>query len=187
MRPHPLLWTAVVAITTACAVDPAPEDVFWTHLGDLCGQAFEGEVVRAPAEDTVVSGKRLVMQVRTCEGSEIRIPFHVGDNRSRTWVLNREEGRIRLAHDHRHEDGVPEENTGYGGITTGPGTAERQDFDADPAEEGSNVWSMRVVPGESFVYALHREGVDAPRYEIRFDVTRAVPAPPPPWGAEEAP
>jgi hypothetical protein len=46
------------------------------------------------------------------------------------------------------------------------------------------VWTVEIVPGEMFVYALRREGTDR-RFRIEFDLTRAVAAPPAPWGAED--
>lgn len=48
----------------------------------------------------------------------------------------------------------------------------------------TNVWTVEVVPGERFAYALRREGTDR-RFRVEFDLTRTVPAPPAPWGAGE--
>ena len=50
-------------------------------------------------------GQRLVMHVRDCSADEVRIPFWVGEDHSRTWVVTRTETGLRLKHDHRHEDG----------------------------------------------------------------------------------
>jgi hypothetical protein len=44
------------------------------------------------------------------------------------------------------------------------------------------VWTLEVEPGARFVYALRREGTDR-RFRVVFDLRRAVPAPPPPWGS----
>jgi hypothetical protein len=175
---------------SAAAVNlPQEQQQFWASLEALCGQAYEGRVIEAPAGDTVFAGKRLVMHVRECAGDVIRIPFHVGEDRSRTWVLTRLDGGIRLKHDHRHEDGTEDEVTMYGGDTAAPGTAQSQEFPADahtasliPAA-ATNFWTVEVVPGEMFVYALRREGTDR-RFRIEFDTTRPVPAPPAPWGFE---
>ena len=127
------------------------------------------------------------MHVRSCDMAEIRIPFHVGEDRSRTWVLTPTATGLRLKHDHRHEDGTEDEVTQYGGDATGRGTASSQDFPADPftAElvpaAATNVWTIEVVPGERFVYALRREGTDR-RFRAEFDLSSPVAAPPPPWG-----
>lgn len=165
---------------------PAEQEAFWASLQSLCGQAFEGEVLEAPEGDAM-AGQRLVMHVRECGPSEIRIPFHVGEDRSRTWVLTRTDDGLRLKHDHRHEDGAEDEVTQYGGDTAGPGSRTSQEFPADgytrsliPAA-ATNVWTVEVDE-DRFVYALRREGTDR-RYRIAFDLTRPVEAPPPPWGA----
>ena len=147
-----------------------------------------------PADDDFV-GKPLVMHVRHCSPSEIRIPFYVGDDRSRTWVLTRTATGIRLQHDHRHEDGSSDVLTMYGGETAGPGTATRQEFPVDAesvalfTREGrqvsnTNVWAMEVHPG-SFAYELRRPPIPGGRFfRVEFDLTRPVPSPPPPWGHE---
>ena len=164
-------------------------DGFWKNLQALCGGAFEGKVAAAPAEDTTFAGKRLVMHVRECSPAQIRIPFHVGEDRSRTWVVTRTDAGLRLKHDHRHADGTPDERTDYGGDSVaGAGTPTAQDFPADYQTSSllpvakTNVWTIEVEPGVRFVYALRREGTDR-RYRIEFDLTRRVAAPPPPWGS----
>jgi hypothetical protein len=128
------------------------------------------------------------MHVRECSGDTIRIPFHVGENRSRTWVLTRTEAGLRLKHDHRHEDGSEDSVTQYGGDTRDAGTAGRQEFHADsltaaliPAAR-TNVWTIELVPGERFVYALRREGTER-RFRAEFDLSQPAATPPPPWGS----
>lgn len=184
------------AAVAACATFPQssgslfPEQrAFWTSLRAHCGRAYEGHVALSSgsAGDTAMAGKRLVMHVRDCGPNEIRIPFHVGDDRSRTWVLTRTGAGVRLKHDHRHEDGTPDAITQYGGDTRGPGTAASQSFPADAHTislnpvYGTNVWSMEIEPA-TFVYELIRVGTDR-RFRVEFDLTRAVPAPPAPWGS----
>lgn len=183
-----------VAAVAGCAATgggsgPPTQDRFWRGLESLCGRAYEGRVIEAPAGDTTFAGKRLVMHARECAGDSIRIPFVVGEDRSRTWVLHRSASGIRLKHDHRHEDGVPDSITWYGGDSRAPATATRVEFPADawtasliPAAR-TNVWTVEIEPGRRFVYALRREGTDR-RFRIEFDLTRAVAAPPPPWGAK---
>lgn len=163
------------------------QDAFWASLQRLCGRAYSGTVVNPTAADSGFTGKPLIMHVRRCSPGEIRIPFHVGENRSRTWILTRTEGGLRLKHDHRHEDGSEDAITQYGGDTRDGGTAARQEFYADahtasliPAAV-TNVWTVEVVPGERFAYALRREGTDR-RFRVEFDLTRPVTPPPAPWG-----
>ena len=188
---------AAAVLLTGCATFPSPpanpQDAFFARLSALCGQAFEGRIASPPVEaDASFAGKRLVMHVRDCSNEVVRIPFHVGDNRSRTWVITRTGAGLRLKHDHRHEDGSEDVLTQYGGDTVAPGTAERQEFPVDQfsidlfnrndaAVSTTNVWAMEVEPGRLFAYELRR----ANRFfRVDFDLTRPVPPPPPPWGAE---
>lgn len=164
--------------------------MFWAALTGLCGKAFEGTLARAPEGDTTFADQRLVMHVRSCTADRIRIPFFVGDDRSRTWILTRRDGRIELRHDHRHDDGTEDAVTGYGGTTTNAGSAAAQFFPADEAtramipEAFSNVWMFRIVPGETLSYGLWRLGT--PRiFQVDFDVSREVTPPPAPWGWQD--
>jgi hypothetical protein len=167
---------------------PSPPGAFWAELTALCGNAYGGRVAESVPPDTVMSRQSLVMHVRECSADTIRIPFHVGENRSRTWVITRTASGLRLKHDHRHEDGAPDSVTMYGGDTHDEGTAGRQEFFADsitgsliPAAR-TNVWTLEIHPGHMFIYALRREGSDR-KFRAEFDLTATVPPPPPAWGA----
>lgn len=167
-------------------------DAFWNNLQALCGKAFEGRLVEAPPGEDAFSGKRLVMHVRDCQPGRIRIPFVVGDDRSRTWVLTRRDDRIELKHDHRHFDGTPDAVTRYGGTTANSGLPTAQYFPADQATREmieaafSNVWTIRIEPGQSFTYGLWRLGT--PRvFRIDFDLAEPVQPPEAPWGWEARP
>lgn len=189
----PLIAAAVLA---ACSSEDAArqsaaadaQDVFWASLQSLCGQAFAGTLVESVPPDSSFDGEELVMHVRECEEDVVRVPFHVGDDRSRTWVISRTPNGLRLKHDHRHEDGTEDEVTHYGGDTVGPGSAERQEFSADAhtatlvPSAANNVWTLEIRPGEMFVYALRREGAER-RFRVEFDLSQPIPAPPPPWGS----
>jgi hypothetical protein len=184
----PLVLAVVIASAHVGAAQRAPaQDAFWKNLEALCGGAFAGRLIEAPPADTTFADKRLVMHVRECTPDAIRIPFHVGDDRSRTWVLTRTASGLRLKHDHRHEDGTEDKITQYGGDTAAPGTPERLEFPADAhtatliPEARTNVWTIELVPGKTFAYALRREGTDR-RFRIEFDLAKRVPAPPAPWG-----
>lgn len=172
----------------AQAKTAAGSDTFWAELQKLCGKAFAGTVAAAPADDTTFKDKELVMHVRACEKDRIRIPFFVGADRSRTWVLTRQkDGRILLKHDHRHEDGTPDKVTMYGGLTSNSGMPTRQMFPADqqtvdilPAA-AANVWWIELVPGKHFSYNLRRMGTER-YFSIKFDLKKEVKAPEAPWG-----
>ena len=185
---------SLFGLTAGCATTPAasPHDAFMARLQPLCGKAFEGRLVTSDPADRDMAGQRLVMHVADCSAGRVRIPFHVGEDRSRTWVITRTEQGLRLKHDHRHEDGSEDALTQYGGDTSGEGSASRQEFPADPfskdmfvrgniPQSTTNVWAMEVEPGRLFAYELRRPNRF---FRVEFDLTRPVPPPPPPWGAE---
>ncbi|MBX3724316.1 MAG: hypothetical protein KF823_00165 [Xanthomonadales bacterium] len=164
---------------------------WWGRLQDLCGQAFEGRLVRAPDDDTTFRGRRAVMHVRDCSAQQVRIPLVIDDDRSRTWVFRREGGRIELRHDHRHEDGSPAAVTRYGGYTVNAGSADTQMFPADdltlaaiPGSGLRSVWLVEIHPGERFVYAANRVGTMR-GFQVDFDLSQPVEAPQPPWGWQD--
>lgn len=195
-----------LAQAPAEAVTPTKEsraapDAFFAALSDLCGKAFAGRIIAnepaaaSGAPPDPFEGKALIMHVRACTPGEVRVPFHVGDDHSRTWVITRTDGGLRLKHDHRHEDGKPDVLTMYGGDTTTPGTAVRQEFPADAESKAlferqgleasmSNVWAIEVEPGRHYVYELARPGR---LFRVEFDLTAPVALPPPPWGGLAAP
>jgi hypothetical protein len=180
----------IVASLFGVAAHASPLDEYWHNLTALCGKAYEGELKEHPEGENDFVGQALVMHVRDCSDKRIRIPFMVGENRSRTWVLTRDGDRLELKHDHRHEDGTPEETTMYGGTSTNLGRANEQYFPADEQTREvieaafSNVWVMRIYPGEKFVYGLWRLGT--PRvFRIDFDLSREIEAPDAPWGWED--
>lgn len=189
------LIAAATLMLSACASSPVPstpQDQFFANLSALCGQSYEGRVVTQEAADSAFAGQRLVMQVRECSANEIRVPFHVGEDRSRTWVITRTGDGLRLKHDHRHEDGSEDVLTQYGGDTANAGSAERQEFPADQhsrdlfvanniPQSVTNVWAVEVHPGQTYVYELRRPNR---HFRVEFDLARPVPAPPAPWGAE---
>ena len=198
--PRPLS-AAILALTflSACAApaeegsestDSAddPQLVFWSSLESLCGQAFEGVVTESVPPDASFEGERLIMHVRSCDLAEIRSPFFVGEDRSRTWVVTPTSVGLRLKHDHRHEDGTEDEVTQYGGDSRGQGSPEVQDFHADAytadlvPTAATNIWTLEVHPGRMFAYALRRGGSDR-RFRVEFDLARPIDEPPPPWGS----
>jgi hypothetical protein len=160
-----------VLVGGGCAMvrTPAdPQQAFMERLLEMCGKTFEGRIVSPPvAADADFAGKRLVMHVRDCSPTEFRIPFHVGEDRSRTWVITRTSTGLQLKHDHRHEDGTEDELSQYGGVTIQPGTALRQEFPADQfskdlfirekiPQSTANVWALEAGPANYFAYELRR-------------------------------
>lgn len=168
--------------------DSDPQLTFWSSLEELCGHAFEGQVTESVPPDPAFENVPVIMHVRSCDLAEIRIPFHVGDDRSRTWVVTPTSVGLRLKHDHRHADGTEDEISQYGGDTRGQGDPSVQEFLADELtarlvpEAALNVWSLEVRPGEFFVYQLRREGEDR-RFRVEFDLSEPVEVPLAPWGS----
>lgn len=158
-----------------------PADAFMVKLNGLCGQRFEGRVVSTDAADENFRSQRLVMHVRDCSVTEVRIPFSVGEDRSRTWIVTRTETGVRLKHDHRHPDGTPHVLHMYGGESDGGGSA-RQEFPVDAfsialfnandaAVSTTNVWAMEVWPDRMFAYELRRQNR---HFRVEFDLTKPL-------------
>jgi hypothetical protein len=160
---------------------------FWNNLKTHCGKSYEGTVIEAPENDSF-RGNKLIMHVRSCNDNIIKIPFFVGEDKSRTWVLKLENNRIQLKHDHRHQDGTPDKVTQYGGTTTNSGLSNIQYFPADQetaeliSYASTNVWWI-TLDESSFTYNLRRIGTDR-LFSVRFDLTAPVPTPEAPWGWE---
>jgi hypothetical protein len=174
-----ILITLIAVLATAnCRTTDAgrPGDRFWQALSGMCGKSFEGRLVEGTEpSDAAIGAQRLVMHVQSCSADEIRVPFHVGSDRSRTWVITRTPDGLRLKHDHRHEDGTPDAITQYGGDTRAITDELRLDFFADemtgkmlPAS-ASNIWTLSI-DGDRFSYALRRE-TSGRRFRVEFDTS----------------
>lgn len=171
-----IAWLAAVPMSASAQT---AADRFFDRLGSLCGQSFKGQVMTDDPADDAFRKAELVMTVARCDAREIRIPFRVGEDRSRTWVITRlGEGRLRLKHDHRHPDGVEDELSRYGGETLEAGSDTAQSFPADAesralftrldrAVSNSNVWSLELDP-DRFTYQLARPGR---LFRVSFDLT----------------
>ncbi len=107
------------------------EQAFLDNLASLCGKSFAGEETFMMPGRESWSDKDFRMFVTRCEKHEVHIPFHLSEDRSRTWMFLADENGLRFRHDHRHDDGTPEDQTLYGGYADGTGTAYIQRFPAD--------------------------------------------------------
>ncbi len=170
-------------------------DQFFRRLSSLCGQAFAGKMVTDHPTDADLKGKPMIMHVRNCTSDTIKIPLHVENDRSRTWVITRQVSpsarSLILKHDHRHQDGSEDDMTQYGGETLAKGSPTRQEFPADRYSKelfekagrpnsSLNIWAMEFLTGNRFIYEVTR-----PNRHVRFEFDLAQPAsiPPPPWGS----
>ena len=187
---------ALMLASTASLARPAPlvsipsHDGFFDNIAVHCGKAFEGKVtVDNATGPSSFADKKLVMHVRKCNERELQVPFHVGDDASRTWIITKTGSGLSLKHDHRHKDGSDDVSTMYGGHTLDAGFANMQSFPADqyskelfvsqgiPQSVG-NTWQMYIYP-EKFTYRLIRQGRE---FRVDFDLTKPITPPAAPWG-----
>ncbi|HUG42465.1 MAG TPA: hypothetical protein VMM12_18525 [Longimicrobiales bacterium] len=179
----PLLLFCLADSGCASSAEPAhPQTAFLTSLARHCGRAYAGRIIQRPAGDRLFRGdERLVVHFRECSDDQLKLPFHVEANRSRTWILTRTDSGIDLRHDHRHADGSPDETTMYGAHTRTEGAAARQEFLRPRGPDGVvSGWAIEIVPGQRYTYGTIRDGEW--RYRLDFDLTTPIEAPPPPWG-----
>lgn len=181
-------------VQIAVFASPAPlvsiptHDRFFSSIAKYCGQAFVGKVT-VDNQPSSAFDARLVMHVRKCTQVDIQIPFHVGDDASRTWIITKTGSGLSLKHDHRQEDGSDDPLSMYGGHTLDAGYEQMQSFPADqyskelfvntgiPQSVG-NTWQMFIYD-EKFSYRLIRQGRE---FNVDFDLTKPVDVPLAPWG-----
>ena len=81
-------------------------DDFFEAIRKHCGKAYAGTISVDNQPSDSFAGKTLIMHVRRCNDTQLQIPFHVGDDASRTWLITKTGSGLSLKHDHRHEDGA---------------------------------------------------------------------------------
>ncbi|OUS23539.1 hypothetical protein A9Q98_14695 [Thalassotalea sp. 42_200_T64] len=186
------LSTNLVLANEAPLVSIATQDAFFANLKAHCGQAYIGKVTVDNAPASSFSDKALIMHVRKCTKTELQVPFHVGDDSSRTWIISKTGSGLSLKHDHRHQDGSSDVSTMYGGHTIDAGYPQVQSFPADQYSKQlfvelqipqfmGNTWQMYIYP-EVFTYRMVRQGRE---FRIDFDLTKPVDTPAAPWGYKE--
>jgi len=161
--------TALLSVGSATAQQHAEtsrqenQELFFARIKSLCGSKFEGKSVFPEDPGDGFRDKLLVALVQTCSADEIRIPFIVGEDHSRTWILKKTSEGLQFKHDHRHEDGTADKITLYGGTAIGSGTQQAQSFPADDytakliPEASSNEWFLSLSDDNNeMVYYLER-------------------------------
>lgn len=183
MKRYILIFVLIATNILANAQQKSGAQQFWDTLKQHCGKAYQGEVTQGITDD--FKNGPLIMHVKSCDDGTIKIPFFVGENRSRTWILTLKNDRILLKHDHRHEDGTEDKVTQYGGITTNSGQAGIQVFPADqqtvdklPTAAG-NVWWI-TIDKDFFSYNLRRIGSERV-FTVKFNLANPVATPKAPW------
>ena len=184
-----LYFSNAAIASDAPLVSIGTHDSFIDSIKSHCGKAFQGQVTVDNDSGGGFDNKKLIMHVRKCSDDKLEIPFHVGDDASRTWILTKTGSGLSLKHDHRHQDGSHDETTMYGGHTVDAGWPQVQSFPADeyskqlfvktgiPQSVG-NTWQMFIYP-EKFSYRLIRQGRE---FRVDFDLTKPVTPPNAPWG-----
>ncbi|MEI5640187.1 MULTISPECIES: hypothetical protein [unclassified Pseudoalteromonas] len=192
---HKTTVVALAVLSGSALARPAPlvsiptHDAFFDSIKAHCGKAYEGKVSVDNQGPSSFSEARLVMHVRKCSATELQVPFHVGKDASRTWIISKTGSGLSLKHDHRHQDGSDDASTMYGGHTVDAGWNTVQSFPADEyskqlfVQQGipqsvGNTWQMFIYP-EQFSYRLIREGRE---FRVDFDLTKPVTPPAAPWG-----
>jgi hypothetical protein len=165
----------------------AEQEAFWSSLVAHCGNAYRGHVSDATAYYRQSVAGDAVIHFMACSDERLHIPFHLGENRSRNWILTRAGGTIHLAHDHRHEDGTEERISRYGGSAPVPGLPTRQIFPADDhtarllPDRADNFWFLHFVDERTLHYGVHWPKFGhSVRFE--FDLSTPIEPPPRPWG-----
>jgi hypothetical protein len=176
-----LAGAALCFAVTGCAGTreaASPQDTFFANLQTLCGQTHSGRLETGdPVLDADFAANPLTLGPVACEGARIEIPFAVGEDRSRTWIVTRTQDGLRLKHRHAHGDGE-DVLSQYGGDTIAVGSQARQEFPADAfsrdlflregrAPSVDNVWAIEITPGEAYVYELARPNR---LVRVRFDL-----------------
>lgn len=154
----------------------AVKNEFFESLSSLCGNTYHGETLFPDDPDDEMVGADLTMHIESCGEDEIRIPFIVNEDSSRTWVITLlDDDTLLLKHDHRYPDGTPHSLTNYGGFASDNGTESSQFFEADQEtkdmlpEASTNVWMMELNTEENkFVYYLERHNES--RYRAEFEI-----------------
>lgn len=185
-----LIYSLLLFPTILLAQEQTPSEKFWTRLQNHCGKSYEGEIISGGVSGDGFTDKKLVMHIRSCKENDIRIPFFVGEDKSRTWVLHKNADQIlQLKHDHRNADGTEEKVTQYGGLSANIGLENLQMFPADShtaailPHAASNVWWF-TIDSKTFTYNLRRIGSDR-LFTVAFDLTKTVASPGAPWGSKE--
>lgn len=187
-----LIFAFIFSSTSFAEIPPtsiSSHDAFFNSIKQLCGKAFTGIVTIDNVAESSFSGKALILHIRKCSDTQLQIPFHVGDDSSRTFLLTKTGSGLSLKHDHRHKDGSNDELTLYGGHTLDAGWAQAQSFPADQyskelfvkygiPQSNGNTWQMYIYPGK-FTYRMVREGRE---FRVDFDLNNPVAAPDAPWG-----
>ena len=162
-------------VTTQQLKETGLEESFWYALSQQCTHIFTGQSSFPDNPEDSFYGKTLIADFAHCTDTEIRVPFGVGENKSRTWIFSKlDNGKIQLKHQHLHDDGSVDEVSNYGGISTGGEIVINEQsktihvhFPADDftkkllPEASTNVWTIELITNgdsnqDTMTYNLYR-------------------------------
>lgn len=165
--------TFLISLLGCSPETPNSAQLYFDQLSQLCGSTFQGYSSFPEDPDHPFAGQLLVAHFDTCNDHEIRIPFIVGEDHSRTWVFTYDTAGLTLKHDHRHANGEPDEVNNYGGSTSEPGTKYSQSFPADAytakliPDAATNMWRVSLSEdAQQLTYYLERN--NQPRFKAEL-------------------
>ena len=127
------LFSSAVAQTDVPSIPS--HDAFFSAISELCGKAFSGTVTVDNDSSDTFANKQLIMHVRRCDDTQLQIPFHVGDDASRTWLITKTVAACRSSTTTGTATAPEDTLTPYGGHTVDAGWAQVQSFPADQYQE----------------------------------------------------
>lgn len=162
----------ILSLTPSVKADDSGFNLY-ESLKQRCSKSYFGKTVFPDDPKHPFAGKLLKMTISSCTQTEIKIPFQVGEDKSRTWILSKTEKGLLFKHDHRHKDGTPDEVTMYGGYAKSNNGKNQISFPADeytaqliPAAT-TNVWTLSLdQENKTLTYYLERH--NKPRYKAVF-------------------
>src|SRR5690554_6375524 len=82
-----LLFLFLFVIPFSYGQDKSEAKKFLEQFKLLEGHYFEGKIVAGGKEGDGFVSQKLLMQVKSYSDREVKIPFYVGEDKSRAWVL----------------------------------------------------------------------------------------------------
>ena len=170
---------SLVAQGEGSASTQSQQAQFFSQLSGLCGNTYVGKTLYPNVATDPFVGVKLTINFSSCDKTRIHVPFHVGDDTSRTWIITLTDAGLLLKHDHRHKDGTADDVTLYGGYASSDGTLNSQSFYADeytakliPAAK-TNVWQL-IIDNDQKTLTYYLERNSKKRYKAVFDLKNKI-------------
>lgn len=167
-------------LAASCSSNSSDQISYINNYQEFCGHTYIGQTTFIDlGENHELDGADLTMILQECSEDEVRIPFIVNEDSSRTWIVKMTQHGLHLSHDHRYPDGTQHDNNFYGGYADDEGTTFLQYFPADhrtiedrPQRE-INRWAKEFdLENDRYYYRLYLRG--ELRFEAEFDLANPV-------------